>query len=196
MPTCWDYPVNLRRCGGSCWHHHIHPTNPAHQTSRECKTSALGSVDLKIGMFRHTGVRCFSFLCLLLLHRPPGASLTMEYPSESAPPHSGEDGGEFPSPPTMGQTLGSLPCGLAVSDLADLLPPFSSVDPSLAAEGGALPTSCRAEPDSLKVRVGIASAGHSAHVQFLRCSNASTTWWQPPQEEEGWQQNDQSRVPV
>ena len=60
----------------------------------------------------------------------------MEYPSESAPPHSGEDGGEFPSPPTMGWTLGGLP---AVVDLADLLPPLSSMDLSLAAEGGSTP---------------------------------------------------------
>ena len=33
--------------------------------------------------------------------------------------------------PTTGWTLGGLPHGLAVADLADLLPPLSSTDPSL-----------------------------------------------------------------
>ena len=77
----------------------------------------LGLVDLKIGMSRHAGARYISFLCLLLLCQPPGTSLTMEYLSESAPSHLGEDGGKFTLPPTTGWTLGGLPHGLAVADL-------------------------------------------------------------------------------
>ena len=83
----------------------------------------------------HRGEILF-ILHLLLLQWPPDTSLTVEYPSESAPPHSGEDGGEFPLPPAMGQAFGGFPCGLAVVNLADLLPPLSSADPSLVAEGG------------------------------------------------------------
>ena len=71
-------------------------------------TSAFGSVDLKISMSNHVGARCFSFCLLLLQHLPLGASLTVEYPSESAPPFLGEDGGKFPGHSFAGWLLWSV----------------------------------------------------------------------------------------
>ena len=136
-------------------------------------------MDLKIGISRHTGARCFSFLCLLLLCWPPGASLTVEYPSESAPPCSGEDGGEFPPPPAMGRTLGGLPHGLAEAVQPDLLPLLSSVDPTLTAEGGALPMSCGVESDSLEASVRIDGPWPLAHDWCPHHSDATTMQHQP-----------------
>ena len=79
----------------------------------------------------------------------------------------------------MGQGLGSLPHGLAVVDLADLLPLLSSMDPSLTVEGGALPTNCGPESDSLMVRALIAGPWYSAYDQCLYCSDAATMQCHP-----------------
>ena len=68
--------------------------------------STLGSVNLKIGMSKHTGANLFSFHHLLLWWQVPSASLAMEYPSESTPPQSGEEVGVVPPPSFMGQAWG------------------------------------------------------------------------------------------
>ena len=62
-----------------------------------CITSTPGSVSLKIGISNLVGTSHFlSLLPLwpLHLHWQPTVSLTVEYPSESGAPLSGEDGGE------------------------------------------------------------------------------------------------------
>ena len=106
----------------------------------------------------------------------------LDYPSESAPPLSGEDGGEFPLPPNSGQALGGLPHGLAVVDLTDLLPPLSSTDPSFTAEGRALLTSCRAESDSLMVRALTAGTqpitGACVTLTPLKTKHSTLAYWQ------------------
>ena len=75
-------------------------------------TSTLGSIDLKIGMSSHAGANHFSPHCCLLWQRVLGASLTVEYPSESAPPWSGKDGSELPTPSLIGCALGGLPLAM------------------------------------------------------------------------------------
>ena len=80
-------------------------------------------------------------------------SLTVEYPSESVPPLSGEDGGEFPMPSFMGHALGGLPLGHVEGTLGVWLPPSSSY-PICTALGGVLPTSGGVESNSLETRRG------------------------------------------
>ena len=84
-------------------------------------------MDLKIGMSKHAGMRHFSSgLLLLLQHLLLSALLTVGYPSESAPPLSGEEGGEFPGHSFAGQDLGGLPHGRLVGALAACPHPTSS----------------------------------------------------------------------
>ena len=80
-----------------------------------------------------------------------------------APPYSGEDGGEFPPPPTTGQALGCLPCSLAEMAQNNLFPSLSSAEPTFTADGGALTMSCGTESDSLEARAGIAGPWPSAY---------------------------------
>ena len=102
-------------------------------------TSTFGSVDLEIGMFKCMGARHFSFHLLLLQHLPLGASLTVEYPSESVPPLSGEDGDKFSRHSFDGWGLGGLPHGQLVSALVAHPHPMSSAGPVLTAAGGHFP---------------------------------------------------------
>ena len=142
-------------------------------------TSAFGSVDLKIGMSKCTGARHFSFCLLLLQHLPLGASLTVEYPSESTPPLSGEDGGKFPGHSFAGQGLGGLPHGQLRSALVACPHPVSSTGPVLLAVGGTLPTNDGLESDSLEARLGTGLPGYSACDHCLHLSDATITQHQP-----------------
>ena len=91
------------------------------------------SVDLKNGIYKRAGARHFSFCLLLLQHLLLGASLTVEYPSESAPPLSGEEGAQFPGYSFAGWELGrpSLqvacrhPCGSSTPCVLCWTSPYS-----------------------------------------------------------------------
>ena len=66
----------------------------------------------------------------LILPPPPvmsttGASLTVEYPSESAPLLSGKEGGDFPGHSFTGQDVGGLPHGWPVGALVACPHPMS-----------------------------------------------------------------------
>ena len=74
---------------------------------------------------------------------------TVEYPSESAPPPSGEEGGKFPGHSFAGWDLGGLPCGWLVGALVAHPHPVCSIGPVLTAVGGVLPTNGRVQSDSL-----------------------------------------------
>ena len=116
----------------SSWYWSSHPwTSNLH---RVWVTSAFGSVDLKICMSKHAGANCFSLCLLLLWQQDLGVSLTVEYPSESAPSLSGEDGGEFPSPSLVGHCFGGLPLGHETGILKEgaNLSPFDLSAPCLA----------------------------------------------------------------
>ena len=73
------------------------------------------------------GASHFSPHCLLLQQRVLGASLAVEYPSESAPPLSGEDDGELLAPSFAGHPLGGLPPGQEMGTLGVWPPPVSLV---------------------------------------------------------------------
>ena len=101
-------------------------------------TSTPRLVDLKIGISSLAGTsRFLSLLPLqpLHLHRQPAVSLTVEYPSESGAPLSGEEGGEPPPPTIVHWVLGGLlrrctalawPAGLAsvLSPVLEVLPSY------------------------------------------------------------------------
>ena len=117
-------------------------------------TSMFGSVDLKIGISKHCGANHFSPCCLFLQWQVLCASLTVEYPSESAPPLSGEDGSEFSVLSFVGHVLGGLPLGCEVGTLGVWPPPVSSACPIHAAEGRVLPTNGGMESNLLEIRLG------------------------------------------
>ena len=96
------------------------------------------------------GARHFSFHCILLRHLPLGASLTVEYPSESAPPLSGEDGGEFPAPSLAWEAF--LVGGLG----APLWPVHTQCLPldQFLQQKGPLPTNGGVESNLLEARLG------------------------------------------
>ena len=74
------------------------------------------SVDLKIGISNLVGASHFlSLLPLwpLCLCQWPAVSLTVEYPSESGAPQSGEEGGEPPPPTAVHWDFSGLPHGQA-----------------------------------------------------------------------------------
>ena len=103
----------------------------------------------------------------------------MEYPSESAPPLSGEDGGEFSGHSFAGWDLGDLPHGWLGGTLAAHLHPMSSTGPVLTAAGGALPTDSRVESDSLEARLGTSLPGYSVPDHCLCLSDATIAQHQP-----------------
>ena len=141
-------------------------------------TSAPGSVDLKIGISNLTGTSCFfSLLPLQPLHlcQLPTVSLTVEYPSESGAPLSGEEGGEPPPPTTMHWDLGGHPCGHAAPVLeASLASAIPSTAVALPTCWGALPTSCTEESDSPSFMTGTPWTGFSARLLSLQQSEAVT----------------------
>ena len=139
-PPLMSAPTSLGTPGGCRHHAHlIILVKPAPNFQMVYVTSAFRSTVLKIGISKHVGARHFSFLCLLCLHQPPAASLVVEYPSESAPPWSGEEGGELPPPP-MGCFFGGLPLYLAETVLAPHMFVNSSAEPSLLVDWGCSPT--------------------------------------------------------
>ena len=130
-------------------------------------------------MSKHVGARRFSFHLLLLQHLPLGASLTVEYPFESAPPLLGEDGGGFPGHPFVGQGLGGLSCGWLVTTLAACPHLVSSDGSVLTAARGALLTNGGVESHSLEARLGTGMPGYSAHDHCLHLSDAAIMQHQP-----------------
>ena len=142
-------------------------------------TTTPGSVNLKIGISNLAGASCFfSLLPLQSLHlcRWPMVSLTVEYPSESSAPLSGEEGGEPPLPTTVHWDLGGHPCGHAApvweASLASAIP---STVVALPACWSTLPTSCTEESDSLAFTTGILWTGFSAQLLSLWWLEAATT---------------------
>ena len=97
-------------------------------------TSTPRSVDLKISISSLTGASCFlSLLPLqsLCLCWWPTVSLTVEYPSESGTPLSGEERGEPPPPTVVHWVLGGLPQGHAVPAWATGLTSVLSPTPGI-----------------------------------------------------------------
>ena len=100
-------------------------------------TSNPGSVDLKIGISNLAGTSCFLSLLPLWPQRLcwwPTVSLTVEYPSESGTPLSGEEGGEPPPLTVVHWDFGGLLHGCAapvwVVSLTLVLFPIPEVLPS------------------------------------------------------------------
>ena len=110
-----------------------------------------------VSMSKCMGMRHFSFCLLLLQCLLLGASLTVEYPSKSAPPLSGEEGGE------------STPCPH----------PVSSAGPVLTAADGVLPTNSRVESDLLEARLETSMPRYSVLDRCLHLSDATIAWHQP-----------------
>ena len=141
-------------------------------------TSACGSVDLKIGISKCAGANCFSPCHFLLQQWLLCASLTVEYPSESAPSLSSEDGGKFPAPPLAGCCLGGLPLGQEPGTLRDQLPPSSSC-PIHAVLGRVPPTRGGMESDSLDIMWGTGWSGCSAQDLWCCLSDMAMALHQP-----------------
>ena len=142
-------------------------------------TSTPGSVDLKIGISNLTGVsRFFSLLPLWPLHLCwwPTVSLTVEYPSKSGAPLSGEEGGEPPLPTTVHWDLGGClrGCAAPVWEVSLALATSSTTE-ALPACWGALPTSWPKESDSSAFTTGILWTGFSARPLSLQRLEAATT---------------------
>ena len=100
-------------------------------------TSTPGSVNLKIGISNLAGTSHFLSLLPLWPQRLcqwPAVSLTVEYPSESGTPLSGEEGGKPPPLTVMHWDFDRLPHGHAapvqVASLALVLSPIPEVLPS------------------------------------------------------------------
>ena len=124
------------------------------------------------------GARYFSF-CLLLLRRLPlGASLTVEYPSKSVLPLSGEDGGKFLGHSFASWGLGGLPHRQLVGTLMAHPHPMSSTGPILTATGEALPTNSGLESNSLEARLRTGLAVYSTCNHCLHLSDAAIMWCQ------------------
>ena len=87
-------------------------------------------------------------------------SLTVEYPSESGAPWSGEEGGESPPPTTVHWDLGGQPCSCtALVHVVGLVSATPSATLALPGCWGALPTSCPKESDSPAFMTGISWTG-------------------------------------
>ena len=141
-------------------------------------TSTPGSVDLKIGISNLAGASCFfSLLPLWPLHLWwwPVVSLTVEYPSESGAPLSGEEGSKPPPPTTAHWDLGGLPhgCAAPVWEMSLALATSSTTEALLAC-WGALPTSWTEESDSPAFTTGILWTGFSAQPLSLQRLEAAT----------------------
>ena len=97
-------------------------------------TSAPGSADLKIGISNLAGASHFLSLLPLYLCWWPAVSFTVEYPSESSAPQSGEEGGEPPLLTVVHWDFGGLPCGHAapvwVVSLASVISPTPEALPA------------------------------------------------------------------
>ena len=143
-----------------------------------CVTSTPGSVDLKIGISNLAGTsRFFSLFPLQPLHLcwQPAVSLTVEYPSESGAPLSGEEGGKPPPPTTVHWDLGGHPRGHAAPVWeVSLALATSSTAEALPACGGTLPTSWPEELDSPAFMTGILWTGFSAWSLSLQWLEAAT----------------------
>ena len=138
----------------------------------------FGSVNLKIGISKHAGANCFSPHHFLLQQWLLGASLTMEYPSESTPSLSSEDGGEFPMPSLAGHCLGGLPLGHEPGTLREQLPPSPSCT-ICATLGGALPTRGSMESDMLDITWGTRRSGCSTWDLWHHLSDVAMALCQP-----------------
>ena len=141
-------------------------------------TSAPGSVDLKISI---SNLVCAShFLSLLplwplCLCRWPTVSLTVEYPSESSAPLSGEEGGEPPPPTVVHWDFGGLLCSrTAPVQVVSLASVTSSTPEALPTCCGALPTSWLEESDPPVTTTGILWTGFSVQPLSLRRLEAAT----------------------
>ena len=106
-----------------------------------------------------------------LIPPPPPVMFTtvcvtpFEYPSESAPPLSGEEGGKFPGHSFAGRDWGGLPQRQLVGTLAAHPHPVSFAGPVLTAAVGALPTNSSVESNSLEAWLETSLPGNS----FLDC---------------------------
>ena len=138
----------------------------------------LGQFDLKISISKCACANRFSPCYFLLWWRVLWASLTTEYPSESAPPLSGEDGSEFLVPSFAGYALGGLPLGCEVGTLGMQPPPFSAC-PIHVVLGRVLSTSGSMESDSLETRVGMGQSEYSALDLWQCLSEVSMAHHQP-----------------
>ena len=140
-------------------------------------TSTPGSVDLKIGISNLMGTSCFlSLLPLWPLHlcRQPAVSLTVEYPSESSAPQSGEEGGKPPPLTIVHWDFGGLLCSRAAPVwVVSLASVTSSTLEALLTCYGALPTSWQ-ESDPLAATTGILWTGFSAQPLSLQWLEAAT----------------------
>ena len=166
-PICPGTHRDWQRCGGT------YCSRKASISKRQSVyiTSAPGSVDLKIGISNLMGAsRFLSLLPLwpLCLCRWPTVSLTVEYPSESGTPLSGEEGGEPPPPTVVHWDFRGLPrdcmAPIQVVSLASVISPTLEV---LPASLGALPTSWLEESDSRATPTGILWTGFSARLLSL-----------------------------
>ena len=128
-------------------------------------------------MCKHAGARHFIF-CLLLQHLLLSALLTVEYPSKSAPPVSGEEGGEFPGHSFAGQDLGGLPHGWLVGTLEAHPHPASSAGLVLTGVGGALPTNGGVESISLETWLETSLPGCSIFDHCFHLSDDGIVWHQ------------------
>ena len=122
-------------------------------------TSAPRLVNLKIGISNLAGTSHFLSLLPLWPLRLcwwPAVSRTVEYPSESGTPLSGEEGGKPPPPTVVHWDFGGLLHGHAAPvqavSLASVFSPIPEVLPSCR---GVLPTSCLEESDSRAAPTGI-----------------------------------------
>ena len=113
---------------GTCLPHHIAQGRRPCRTASVYVTSAPGSVNLKIGISNLAGTsHFFSLPPLWPLHlrQWPAVSLTVEYPSESGAPLSGEEGGEPPPHTTVHWDLGGhlrrCPAPAQVASLASAI---------------------------------------------------------------------------
>ena len=140
-------------------------------------TSAPGSVDLKIGISNPMEASCFlSLLPLQPLHLCwwPAVSLTVEYPSESGAPLSGEEGCEPPLPTVVHWDFGGLPHGRTAPEQVVSLASATSFTPeALLTCCGALLTNWLEEYD-LAATTGILGTGFSAWPLSLWRSEAAT----------------------
>ena len=130
-------------------------------------------------MSKDMGARHFSFHLLLLQCLLLGASLTVEYPTESAPPLSGEEGASFQDTPLPFRTLGGLLHGWLVDALVAHPHPVCSTGPVLTAAVGVLLTNSRVESDSLEARLETGLPGYSVLDHCLHLSDATIMQCQP-----------------
>ena len=112
-------------------------------------TSVLESIDLNMGRSSLAGARHFSPLHLHRGLERYNVSLAIDVVSESAPPLSGEDGGELASTSSIGCTFfGGLPLGLEAGAMGTFSPLAPLSFPT--GVGGVLPTNTGPTSDLLE----------------------------------------------